>query len=89
MGIVRCDNGVALQIQCADKSIFQLRQEMKRPAEKSHVSADWFAAGKSANCLVYDCLKDGSSQVRFERALVNQGLDVGFCKHAAAGGNRI
>ena len=62
---------------------------MKRPSQKRHISADWFAAGKTRNSLVYNRLKNRSGKVFAAGAFVNKRLNVSFCKNTATGGNRI
>ncbi len=62
---------------------------MERSAEESDVAADRLAAGKSADGLVDYCLEDRSRQILLGGALVDQGLNVGLGKNAAACGNRI
>ena len=62
---------------------------MKRAAQESHMSADRFTAGQAADGLVYHRLENGGGQVFFCRALVDQGLDIGLGKNAAAGGDGV
>ena len=62
---------------------------MQRSAEEGNVTADWFTAGKARNCLVNNCLKNGSGNVFAACTFVNQRLNVSFCKYTAACGNRI
>ena len=52
------------------------------------MSADGLTAGKTADGLVDNCLENGSSQVFFGRAVIDQRLDIRFCKYAAAGRDR-
>ena len=53
------------------------------------MAADRFTAGQAADGLVYDRLENGGGKVFFCRALVDQGLDIGLCENAAAGGNGV
>ena len=89
MGIVRVDNMLVVQLQSADESRFQLIQKVQRTAQKSHMSANGFAAGQTGDSLVYHSLKDGGGQVFLGSAVIDQGLDVRFGKHAAACSNRV
>ena len=58
MGGIRCDCVVVVQFQRADKRSLQLGEKVQRPAEKCHMSANGFAAGESADGLVYDGLEN-------------------------------
>ncbi len=78
-----------IEIQRADKSSFQLRQKVQRASEESDMPADRFAAGETADGLIDHCLKNGGGEVFSRSALVDQRLNVGFGKHAAARRNRI
>ena len=53
------------------------------------MAADRFAAGQTADGLVDNCLENRSRQIFLGGTFVDQRLDIGFCKYAAAGGNRI
>ena len=89
MGVPRSNRMLIVQLQGTYKSGSQLREEMKRAAQKRDMSADRLPACKSADCLVYHCLENRGRQVFLGSALINQGLDIRFCKYAAACGNRI
>ena len=84
MGVVRRDDVLVIQLQGADESRPQFREEMERSAQERHMSADRFAAGQSADGLVDHRLEDGCRQVFFGRAVVDQRLDVGLGKYTAA-----
>ena len=62
---------------------------MQRTAEERYVSADRFSAGKTADGLVYNRLKNRGCKVLTGRAVVDQRLDIGLCEHAAAGSDRV
>ena len=62
---------------------------MQRAAQKSDRTADRLAAGQAADCLVDDRLDNGGRQIFLGSAFVDQGLDVGFGKNAAAGRDRV
>ena len=89
VGVVGVHDVFRRQLQCADKGLFQLRQEVQRPAQKGHAAPDGLAAGKARDGLVHHRLKDGGGQIGTGRALVDEGLDVGLGEHAAPGGDGI
>ncbi len=89
MRVFRVNGGFVGELQGADKGLFQLRQEVQRTAQKCHTPPDGLAAGKAGDGLVDHGLKNGSGQVGGGRAFVDQGLDVGFRKHAAPGGDGV
>ena len=62
---------------------------MKRAAKEGYVPTDWFAAGKTTDGLVYNCLEDRSRQIFSGCTFIDQGLDICLCKYTAAGSNRI
>ena len=62
---------------------------MQGAAQKCHTPPDGLAAGKAGDGLIDHGLKNGSGQVGGGRALVDERLNVGFRKHAAAGGDGI
>ena len=88
MGVFRVNGGFGGELQGADKGFFQLRQEMQGAAQKCHTPPDGLAAGKAGDGLIDHGLKNGSGQVG-GGALIDEGLNVGFRKHAAAGGDGI
>ena len=89
MGILRGDDMLVVQLQGADEGRLQFRQEMKGAAQEGHVSPDGLAAGQAADGLVDDSLKNRRGQVFLGRALVDQWLNIGFGKYAAAGGDGV
>ena len=64
-------------------------EEVERSAQKEHFPLDAPPLGKAGNRLIDDCLEDGGGDIRLARALIEKGLDIRFCKHAAARGNGI
>ena len=62
---------------------------MQRAAEKDHMAADRLSAGKTGDRLVDDGLENGSRKVFFCRTLIDQRLDIGLRKYAAARSNGI
>ena len=89
MGVLRCDDMVVRQMQGPDKGLPQLRQEMQGPSQKGHVAPDGLSAGQAGDGLVDHGLEDGGGKVFPGGPLVDQGLDIGFCKHAASCGNGV
>jgi len=89
MGVVRGNDLLSGQTEGADKGIAQFWKEMERPAKEGHVSADGLSAGQAADGLVHHCLENGGGQIFSGGALVNQGLDIGLGKYAAAGGDGV
>ena len=53
------------------------------------MAADGLAAGKTRDRLVDDRLKDRGGKVGLRRALVDEGLNVRLCEHAAARGDGV
>ena len=89
MGIFRVNGGFGGELQGSDKGLFQLRQEVQRSAQERNAAPDGLTTGKAGDGLIDHGLKNGSSQVGGGRALVDERLNVGFRKHAAAGGDGI
>ncbi len=58
---------------------------MQRAAQKGHMPPNRLAAGKTADGLVYHRLKDGGGKIFLCGALIDERLDIGLGKHAAAG----
>ena len=89
MGVFRIDDLVFGQLQRSDKRRFQLGQIVKRSSEKRDAAANRLAAGKPGDRLVDDRLKDRRGEICFRHALVDQRLNVGLGKHAAACGDSV
>ena len=53
------------------------------------MSADRLSAGKPADRLIDNCLKDRCRQIRFGSTLIDQRLDIGFGKYTTACGDGI
>ena len=62
---------------------------MERTSEKCNVTADWLAAGKTADGLVDNCLKNRGGEVFFCGSFVDERLDVSFCKNTTTCCDRI
>ena len=89
VGILRIDHIFRAQLQGPDKCLFQLRQKVQGAAQKGHAAPDGLAAGEPGNGLIHHRLKNRGCQIRFRRALVDEGLDIRLGKHAAAGGDGV
>ena len=89
VGILRVHGGLLGQLQGADKRRLQFCQEVQRAAQEGNATPDRLAASQAGNGLVHHRLENGSSQVGFGSALVDQGLNIRLGKHTAAGGNGI
>ncbi len=68
----------------ARKRRAQLRQMVQRAAQERHAPGDRLAAGQTRNRLVHNRLEDRRGKVIVRDPLVDQRLEVGFGKHAAA-----
>ena len=62
---------------------------MKRAAQERHVSPDGLAAGQSADGLVDHGLENRSGQVFLGGTVIDQRLNIGLGKYAAAGRDGI
>ena len=80
---------LVVQVECDIETATQLREVLQRATEEGNVSADGMAAGKTGDRLICDGLKDGRRNISGRRTLVQQGLHIGFCKHAATRRYRI
>ena len=89
MGVFWVHGGFLGQLQGADKGGFQLRQEVQRAAQEGNGAPDGLSAGKAGNGLIHHCLKNGGGKIGPGGALVDEGLNVGFGKYAAAGGDGV
>ncbi len=78
-----------IQFQGTDKCFFQFRQEMKRATKKGYVPANWFAAGKTTDGLIHNCLENGCRQGLLACTFVDQWLDICLGKYTAARGNGV
>ena len=78
-----------IELQCAHEGLLELGKEVQGTAQKSHMSADGLAAGKSADSLVDYGLENGGGKILPCGALVDQGLDVRLGENAAAGRDRV
>ena len=89
VGVFRVHRGFVRQVKGPDKGLFQLRQEMQRPAQEGHAAPYGLAAGKTRNGLIHHSLENGGCQVRLGGSFVDEGLNIRLGKNAAPGGNGI
>ncbi len=89
MRVLRLDDLVSVKIQRPDKGISQLRHEVQRAAQKSHMAPDGLALGEAGDGLVHHCLENGGGQILSGSTFIDERLNVGFRKDTAAGGDGI
>ena len=63
MGMVRRDDVLVIQLQRADESSAELREEVERSSKECHMPADRFSACESADRLVNHRLKDRRGKI--------------------------
>ena len=78
------DNVLVVQVKRDVEATAQLREVLQRSAEKRDVAADRVTTSQARNGLVCNGLEDGSRDVGRSSALVEQRLNVGLSKNAAA-----
>ena len=78
-----------VEVQRVFERLAKPLDKVERPAQKEHFALDAPALRKPRNRLIDDRLKDARGNILFARALIEKGLDVRLCEHAAAGGDRI
>ena len=71
------------------EALFQLGQKCERPAQIQHVAANLPALRKARDGLVHHGIENAGRHIPGLCALVDEGLDIAFGKHAAAAGNGI
>ena len=84
MGVLGQDDVLFVQAERDVKTLAQLGQVLQRAAQESHMAANGSAACQTGNGLRDDGLENGRSDVVPVGAFVQQRLNVGFRKHAAA-----
>ena len=83
-------NAVLLvQVEREVEAVAQLGEVLQRAAQEGDVAADGTAARQARDSLGHDGLEDGGGHVLGAGALVEQRLDVGLGKDAAAAGDGI
>ena len=85
-GIFRADAAYA---QNAVKGRAKLRKKGQRAAEIDHFSLDFPTLGKAGHRLVDHGVQNAQGDVIFLGPLIQQGLNVGFREHAAAGSDAV
>ena len=83
------DTVLLVQVECEVEAVAQLGEVLQRAAQEGDVAADGTAARQTRDGLGHDSLEDGGRHVLGAGALVEQRLDVGLGKNAAAAGNGI
>ena len=89
MGVLGHDDMLVVQVERDIEAATQLREVLQGATKEGNVSADGVTTGKAGDRLVCDGLENGRRNIGGRRALVQQGLDIGFCKHAAARRYRV
>jgi hypothetical protein len=56
---------------------------VKRTAKEGNITANWLAAGKTADGLINYCLEDRSGEVFLGCTVVDERLNIGFGKYTA------
>ena len=83
------DTMLLVQVERKVEAVAQLGEILQRAAQEGDVAADGTAARQARDGLGHDSLEDGGGHVLGAGALVEQRLDVGLGKDAAAAGNGI
>ena len=89
VGVFGDDAVLLVEVERLVEALAKRGEVLERAAEERDVAADGVAAGEAGDRLVGDGLEDGGSDVLAGGALVEQGLDVGLGKDAAAAGDGI
>ena len=63
--------------------------ESERPAEEGHFSVHRPPAGETGNSLVHHGLEDGKGDIFMGNAFIQESLDIGLRKNAAAGSDGV
>ena len=83
------DTVLLVQVEREVEAVAQLGEILQRAAQEGDVAADGTAARQARDGLGHDGLEDGGGHVLGTGALVEQRLDVGLGKDAAAAGDGI
>ena len=83
------DTVLLVQIEREVEAVAQLGEILQRAAQEGDVAADGTAARQARDGLGHDGLEDGGGHVFGAGTLVEQRLDVGLGKNAAAAGDGI
>ena len=84
VGVLWQDDVLVVQVKRDVEATAQLREVLQRAAEKRDVAADRVTTGQARDGLVCNSLEDGSGDVGRSGTLVEQRLNVGLSKNAAA-----
>ena len=83
------DTVLLVQVEREVEAVTQLGEILQRAAQEGDVAADGTAACQARDGLGHDSLEDGGGHVLGAGAFVEQRLDVGLGKDAAAAGDGI
>ena len=89
VSVFREDGVVPIQLECVYKALPQAHEEVEGAAQEDDLALELPALGQAGHGLVHHGLEDGGGHVLLVGALVEQGLDIGLGKDAAAGGNGV
>ena len=89
VGVLGHNAVLLVQVEREVEAVAQLGEVLQRAAQEGDVAADGTAACQARDGLGHDGLEDGGSHVLGAGAFVEQRLDVGLGKDAAAAGNGI
>ena len=78
-----------VQSQSLHKRLSESLLEGQGPAQEQHLPLNLSALCQTGYSLIHHRLKDAGGDILPACSLVQQGLNVGFCKYAAAGGNGV
>ena len=89
VSIGREDGVLPVQMQGLHEPLAQAVEEVQRAAQKDDLALERTALGEAGHGLVHHGLEDGGRHVLLPPALVEDGLNVAFGEHAAAGGDGV
>ena len=89
VGVLGHNAVLLVQVEREVEAVAQLGEILQRAAQEGDVTADGTAARQARDGLGHDGLEDGSGDVLGAGALVEERLDVGLGKDAAAAGDGI
>ena len=89
VGVLGHNAVLLVQVEREVEAVAQLGEVLQRAAQEGNVAADGTATRQARNGLGHDSLENGGGHVLGAGALVEQRLDVGLGKNAAAAGNGI
>ena len=89
VGVLGHDTVLLVQVEREVEAVAQLGEILQRAAQEGNVAADGAAARQARDGLGHDGLEDGGGHVFGTGTLVEQRLDVGLGKDAAAAGDGI